>query len=52
MLHSKKRKVVIPKRDIAALVPADCHIGKGTWKKGRNKEKAEHGKIAKVWTQS
>ena len=28
MAPSKKKKVVIPKPDIPALVPADCHIGK------------------------
>ena len=29
MAPSKKKKVVIPKPDMPALVPADCHIGKG-----------------------
>ena len=52
MAPSKKKKVVIAKPDMPALVPADCHIGKGDVEEGRNKEKAEHGKFAKVWTRS
>ena len=28
MAPSKKKKAVIPKPDMPALVPADCHIGK------------------------
>ena len=38
MASSKKKKVVIPKTDMPALVPADCHIGKGDVEEG-----AEHG---------
>ena len=34
MAPSKKKKVVIPKPDISALVPAHCHIGKGDVEEG------------------
>ena len=50
MAPSKKKKVVIRKPDMPALVPADCHIGKGDVKDGA--EQGEDGKIAKVWTRS
>ena len=34
MAPSKKKKVVIPKPDMPALVPVDCHIGKGDVEEG------------------
>ena len=41
MAPSKKKKVVIPKLGVPALVPADCHIGKGDVEEGE--EQGEGG---------
>ena len=47
MAASKKKKMVIPKPDMPALVPADCHIGKGDVEEGAEQRQGRAWKNCK-----
>ena len=52
MAPSKKKKVVIPKPDMASLVPADCHIRRGDVEEGAEQGEGGAWENCEIWNWS
>ena len=52
MAPTKKKKMVVPKPDMPALVPPDCHIGKGDVEEGAEQGDDGAWENGESWTRS